>query len=631
MAKTVELTKEYKVIEKVQSSTYSELRLYGKYNTQNTIEATSNVTLEARLYGDGGSGSFDRGTLNINGDSIKLGNTSYSKESEKVLGSVTFDVKHDEQGNYLNKAITAGISTSGKVNGSLIGYISLPNIPRSASIVSTTDFTDEENPSVEFLNPADFIVHPFLNFYDDDNKLVYSLERNISASSPYNWNISDAERTAMQKATNKQKKYRVEVGVNTYNESTKIGSSSISKTMTYVNAEPEQSTTFLEMNQKVIDVLKKNNCDTIIQNVSKVKLASNPIAKKEAEIKSVQFIHNNIAINKSSAPYEYTYEVVNSVFQIKVIDSRGYEKEYSYTKNIIEYSQIDITSFSFKRESSVSSNIILNANIKYVQTNFENTSNLPTIQWKMGEDGKLNTLTSSNYTINQNDKTISIKNISLGEILTYKESKRFYLYVNDLLTTDQENDLVLVGIPTTAEGRHHFRVNGDLFIADQEGKNRTNVKNELLKLKDSLEKKVMILGLDSNTNFSFEKAWEYKKITLNKIRFQCGEGLSFKDNQIFIDDDVKLIRIGANITLNNSDGVSVVAIYKNSDNVSTSICDGYVSPISTARFETLSISPIFIDAKKGDSFSLYMCSGNDNKNIQIAGNNNSWLTLEIIE
>lgn len=148
------------------------------------------------------------------------------------------------------------------------------------------------------------------------------------------------------------------------------------------------------------------------------------------------------------------------------------------------------------------------------------------------------------------------------------------------------------------------------------------------KLSDVLEKKVMTLGISSNTHFAFTNAWEYKRITLDTVRFQHGKGLSFKNNQVVVDDDdAKLVKVSANVMLNNSDGVSVVAIWRNS----TALCDGYIAPVVAGRFETLSLSTVYIDVKKGDSFGLYLCSGNANKDIQIAGNFNTWFNVEIVE
>ena len=98
MAKT--LTKSYQLLGSASTSTYSQLRLYGKYNSQNEATLKSNITLQLRLYGNGGSGSFSSGTARINSSSSSLGSTSYTKGKETTLKTLTYDVQHDSNGNY---------------------------------------------------------------------------------------------------------------------------------------------------------------------------------------------------------------------------------------------------------------------------------------------------------------------------------------------------------------------------------------------------------------------------------------------------------------------------------------------------------------------------------------------------
>lgn len=142
------LTTSYQKLATIQTSTYSELRLYGKYSSQNTSNNTTSVTLQARIYGDGGSGSFSSGTVKINGDSTSLGNTSYSKGSEKTLKTYTYTVTHSSDGTLTNKSVSFSLTTSASVSGSGTAYYNCPSINRYPRISSAPNFTDEENPTV---------------------------------------------------------------------------------------------------------------------------------------------------------------------------------------------------------------------------------------------------------------------------------------------------------------------------------------------------------------------------------------------------------------------------------------------------------------------------------------------------
>ncbi len=462
--------------------------LYGKYTSQN--QSNNTTTAIFQLQSEGYQWRTTNGTAKFTGDYTESKSVatypSYITDGT-VINEITKSIKHNSDG---TKSISLGGVVTAILNGSTrkatISNVSitLPKIDRLATVTSASDFTDEENPTLSFSNPAGFIVYPYLNFYDDSNTVVYQLSRTDgSITSPYTWNITDEERSNLWQATNKQKSYKVTVGIDTYDGTTKLGYNSKQQTMTYVNAEPSQSTVFTETNQKVIDVLGSSIAETLIQNASKVKLTSTPILRKESTVSKILFEHNNISVSDTTNPYEYSFDVLNSNFKVTIVDSRGYSIPTEYTKTIIEYIPVNIDSFSFKRENPTSSNVILNSQISYKQTNFVTTANVPTIKWKLGADGTLNTLTTSDYTIDAENNKITISNLILENILPYTEENRFYLYVNDLLSDDTENEPVLRGIPTCDMGEHDFQVNGDLFVADTNRENKVNILEKINFLK----------------------------------------------------------------------------------------------------------------------------------------------------
>lgn len=465
------------------------VHLDAKYSSQSTANNTSSV--QFRLRSVGSKWRTTSGTAKFTGaytDSKSCATYPDYIESGDTIFSISKPVKHNDDG---TKSISIGGSVQAYIDGSSrTATISnktatLPKINRLATITSASDFTDEENPTIEFNNPANYSVYPYLNFYDDSNTLVYQLIRNTSsATSPYVWNITDAERTAMREATNKQQKYSVSIGVDTYNGSTKLGYNSKSYAMTYVNAEPSQSTAFTETNSKVIDVLGTSNANTIIQNVSQLKLTSTPSVKKGATVTKISFEHNLLSTDDFDSPYEHIFVPTNSKFKVTINDSRKYSIAEEYTKSIVEYVPVDISSHSFKRESPTSSNVIVNAQIRYKQATFGSNVNFPTIRWKLNEDGALTTLSSSDYIIDEVNNTIVISDLVLYDVLPYNTTGKFFLYVNDLLSEDVERAIeVPKGIPTCDMGEHDFKVNGELYVADEEGKNKVNILNEINFLK----------------------------------------------------------------------------------------------------------------------------------------------------
>ena len=479
------LTSSYKIISTI-STSYGEIRTYGKYTGQSMEENCTYYRLKQTYYlRQYINTSSATGTLD--GSVKKYGYTHFPK-GETTIQEVSRTLYHREDGSSPTIGVTTKWSAAFGGGGSKTVDIRMPSIDRLATVNNATDFTDETTPTLTFSNPGDFTTKPYINIYDNSGELVYNFYRNQNVTSPYTWTFTDAEKTAMRKACNKQNKYKCTIGVDTYNGSTKLGFNSVEKTMTIVNAEPSATYTLTEENAKVSALI--TSISSIVENTSQIKVSVTPSALKEATIKNVILTNGANEISKSSSPYEYTFNIQSSnVFRIKVIDSRNNTKEYTITKTLINYKPVSINSFKFKRENPTSSNIYLTADITYYQTTFGTTTNAPTIKYKKGESGTLRTLTTSDYTLDNTNHKITITDKKLTDTLPYNQEQTFYLYVEDKLSTATDSRGITKGIPTFDAGSHDFQVNGDLFVADINRQNPVNILdaiNEIGNLFESL-------------------------------------------------------------------------------------------------------------------------------------------------
>ena len=437
-------------------------------------QANNTSTIKYYLYmismdGYSGSGTTSKGY--INGSQVGTF-TSIGVNTTKEIGTKTVTITHNSDGTK-SVSYSASVDTPWTLgDASLSGTLTLPTIKRLATISTAVDFNDEDNPTITFDNPAGFTVKPYINFYDNNNNRVYQLYRDISATSPYNWAITSAERTAMRNTMTSQPTYRAQMGVDTYNGSTNLGYNSVARTFSFVNANPTQTITTTETNQKIVTLLGTNTANTIVQNASNLTFSVTPTALKSATISKVELN----GVPDTTSPYEFTNIVpTTNNFVVKTTDSRTLSVENTITKTMINYEPIDVLSVSFKRYASTSSDVILNAEIKYKQATFGSTANIPTIKWKIGEDGQENTLSSSDYTIDTQNNRITISNLTLTDAIPYNNAATFYLLVQDLLTSDSDADDVGRGIPTFEAGEDDFQVNGDLYIADTDRQNPINV------------------------------------------------------------------------------------------------------------------------------------------------------------
>ena len=205
-------------------------------------------------------------------DSANQYTLEYNSKITLAKGKTT--IKHDNDG---SKEITFSYSidmaaysyTAGAVSGS--GSMTLSNIPRKATTTKVTaSFTDLENPTVTFNNPAGFNLIPYINFYKENGGLAHSITRAKGKySSPYTFTLTDGERTALTSACNAQKEYVAWMGVQTFNGNTSLGYSSLETKLKIVNANPifdSSKISYKDIDKKTLSITGDEQ--TIVQNKS---------------------------------------------------------------------------------------------------------------------------------------------------------------------------------------------------------------------------------------------------------------------------------------------------------------------------------------------------------------------------
>ena len=442
--------------------------------------ANNTSTIKYYLYvismnGYSGSGATAKGY--INGSQVGTF-TSIGVNVTKQIGTKSVTVTHNADG---TKSVnySASVDTLWTIgDASLSGTLTLPTIKRQATITSAPNFTDEQNPTIKYSNPAgDSVSSLQVCIASPDGMTTYAGYRDVSKTgSSYTFNLTEAERYNLRYASRNSNTLAIRFFIKTVISSTTLRNS-VQKTMTIVNANPTEVTELEETNQKVITLLGSDTATAVIQNVSQIRLTSTPTTYKYATVSRIQFKNGTTSIVDTSSPYEAVIVPINGVFQTIITDSRSNIISNLYGTIMLPYIPVDITSYSFKRVNPTSSNIYLNAEIRYKQATFNGHVNSPTIQWKIGEEGTLNTLSSEDYTIDTENDLIIISNLLLSNALPYTDQANFYLYAKDLLTEDAENMFVSKGIPTFEAGEHDFQVNGNLYIATQNRTNITEIRN----------------------------------------------------------------------------------------------------------------------------------------------------------
>lgn len=459
------------------NGSHFKLRLDYSY-TQDTGAKKTTITYSnyfISMDGYSGSGASNGVTAYINNSKVGTTN-SIGVNQTKLLGTKVVEVQHNNDGTFPNTNYSASIQTGwslgeANVSGTLTSS-QIPKINTYPILLTAPDFNDEENPTITYSTDVGFEgakTYAYIGRLDWTG-IISSREVNISSGS-YTFELTNEERELLRNETSNSNTLDVlflivtQAGGNNY-------WSTMRRTLTIVNGNPTiSSVSITEQNANVVSLLGGAQTNYAIENTSELLFSISASAIKGASITSV--LVNGQPATLQNNTYQTTLSNVQTgTFNIVVTDTRGNTNSDTQTKTLIQYMPVNINSYSFKRLNPTSSIIRLTADITCFSGSFNQTQNVPTIQYKVGESGTYTTI-SSGYTFTNNK--ITFTNYSLGEVLPYNQQDRIYLKVSDLLTDDQEYALVLKGIPTYDAGEHDLKVNGDLYVADEYGNNKVNI------------------------------------------------------------------------------------------------------------------------------------------------------------
>lgn len=448
---------QYDILSQSQANNTTTVRFYGVLNVTNNYVSWSTSKRVWVHYIE--SSYFD---------------TYYSRGSYTLVqGDWTFT--HNSNGD-LTQNVGFGIDTT-FISGSDSVNITFPHIDRYPMITSAPNFNDESNPTIQYTTTLGFSGATVQTaIFDSTGTTPYVSYRNVNVSNgSYTFELTTAERNALRNATPNSNTLNVMFKLRTTANGTNYFSN-VTKTMTIINANPTFTYTNAEINSKVSALLGTSG-SKVVQNASRLRVVTTPTALKGSSISKVVITHNNKTYTDSSSPYQLDIPITNNKFVIAVTDSRGNTTSQTITKTMISYAPVDITNLSMKRVNPTSSNIIVNLEATYYQATFGSTANVPIVKWKL-DNGSYTTIPSSNYIINNTNHTLKISNYVLTNALDYRQQGQFTLYIEDKLTTDTEGGekgKILKGIPTYDAGEHDLKVNGTLYIADQNGENKFDV------------------------------------------------------------------------------------------------------------------------------------------------------------
>ena len=309
------------------------LTLSWAVQSQSIENNASTISWTLKGAGVGGSNWYRAGNFKvvINGVTVYSSSTRIQLYNGTVVSSGTLQINHNNDGTKTFSAYAeAGIYTVA-VNCTGSATFELPAISRYATATGGKNFTDVQNPSVSFTNPAGSKLQ--FKIEAGGNANLITRDNVVNATSPYTFTLTTAERNSLRALCPNSNTLSVKLTVGTYNSSgSVVNTSSVTKTMTITNANPTISgASYQDTNSATIAITGNNQ--EIIQNKSTLQLKFTSLAAlKYATLSKVRVTINGVTVEKSLSGTSASNTTVlfgtvnvssNINAEISLIDSRN--------------------------------------------------------------------------------------------------------------------------------------------------------------------------------------------------------------------------------------------------------------------------------------------------------------------
>ena len=215
--------------------------------------------------------------------------------------------------------------TPGPMSGS--GSMTLTTIPREASMTSAPNFTDEDNPTIQYSNPGGFPIYAYMEvastgFHPAEPRQVFG--------SSYTFVLTESERNALRSintASNTQAirfVLRTDIGTTPYY-------SWLERTLTIANPAPTLNPTVTDSND--VTYALTGDRSKLVKYHSNAKVTFGAAAVKGATLKS-----KKVTCATQALTADGTMQGVESgTFSFSATDSRGNTTAKTVTKDMVNY------------------------------------------------------------------------------------------------------------------------------------------------------------------------------------------------------------------------------------------------------------------------------------------------------
>jgi hypothetical protein len=379
-------------------------------SSQSVSNNTTTIAWTLKGAGTASSSWYRSGNFKvvINGSTVYSSSTRIQLYDGTLVASGNFTMTHDTAGNKsFTASVEAGIYTVA-VNCSGSGTFTLPQIARAAQITAAPNFTDIENPTINYQNPAGNSVTTLqacISLTGSTDNISY---RDIpKTGTSYTFQLTEAERNVLRAAAPNSNTLSVIFYIKTI-ISGQTFYETATRTMTIVDAAPTMSNPTYQDSNSTTTAITGNN-QHIIQKQSSLSInIPAATAQKYATITKYQVTINGVTREQAAAG-NMSWGVLdvsqNIAAIIKAIDSRGNTVTKSMEITIDAWQQ-PYAVISCKRENNFYTDTVLNVSPTVSSLSGQNTSTIQE-QHKKTSESAYSTLV--NVTPNT-DTTIQLDN-----------------------------------------------------------------------------------------------------------------------------------------------------------------------------------------------------------------------------
>lgn len=425
-----------------------------------TAANTSTVTAQIQISRNSSvatSGTW-YGSLSVGGTTKQISYYASVGSSWVTIDTLTATVTHNADGTgncYIHGVLNGPTGTT--LDGTYVSgsfTVTLDNITRYASIISATNFTDEESPTITYSNPAGNAVDTLQACISLTGSLPDVPYREIpKTGTSYTFPLTTAERNTLRAAAPNSNTLNVKFFVRTL-----IGSnenfSYVDGKMNIVNAAPAISPSVVDTNSTTTNIT--GNSAILVANRSTARVTINATAKKYATITSRKIEHGAQVLTADG-----TLSITNNPINITVTDSRGNQATHTAANTIIPYfnptcsigNNMPTTDGRF---SLVVSGLFYNGSIG-------KTSNSLTVQYRRktagGSYGRWTNISAVTKSGNSYTATVNLTGLDYQTVYTFQARAIDALNASGVLSAEK----AAISQPVFDWGKNDFQFNVPVY------------------------------------------------------------------------------------------------------------------------------------------------------------------------